>query len=416
MIFLLLACGSPLDPAQKGDTGAPTPDDTATDSSPPDDSATDSTPPDDTATDSGGDTATPPDPDDPAFLFGAVTHDLALTLDAAALAALAADPREDVHATLSYDGQSWDVGLHLKGSASFRDLSGKASFKIDAHQWDPDQRFFGLKRLTLNNMIQDATMSSEHLSYELHGRMGRVAPRHGYARVTVNGELFGLYGLVEAVDDDLLERAFPGDDEGNLYEGGYGGDFTEGCAPLFTQSEGTDESLADLNAVIDAVLASSPETYTDLLGTFFDLDALLDVWAVELVTSNNDAYTSLGNNFFVYHATAGDQWTMIPWGPDQAFAGAEPVAGPYYGALAARCAEAPACADRLAERVEAVLEVWEATDFAGYVEAETVRIEDDCRTDPRSEWGDYGCRDALIDLRAWAADRPAVVRAEGTGG
>lgn len=365
---------------------------------------------DDTAT--FANTILPPVPDDPSFLFGEITHDLSLVMDEAALAALAADPKTDVHATLSYEGQSWDVGLHLKGSTSFRDMDGKASFKIDVHQWSSDQRFYGLKRLTLNNMIQDATMSSEHLSYALQARMGRVAPRHGYARMTVNGTLYGLYGLVETVDDDFLERNFIDDDEGNLYEGGYGGDFNEGCAKLFSQSEGSDESLDDLNMVIDAVLSSTDENYTALLSTFFDLDALLDVWAVELVTSNNDAYTSLGNNFFVYHAPLADQWTMIPWGPDQAFAGAEPILAPAYGALAARCQAAPDCAAQLHTRIQAVLDIWESTDFTAYVEAETTRIEDDCRSDPRSAWGDYGCRDALIALRAWAAARPDLVRAE----
>lgn len=363
-------------------------------------------------TDSFDTTLLPGVPDDPDFPFGEVTHDLQLEIDEAALTALAADPKTDVHATLSYNGQSWDVGLHLKGSSSFRDMDGKASFKIDVHQWSSDQRFYGLKRLTLNNMIQDATMSSEHLSYALHARMGGVAPRHGYARVTVNGALYGLYGLVETVDDDFLERNFMDDDAGNLYEGGYGGDFNEGCAKLFSQSEGSDESLDDLNQVIDAVLDSTDENYTALLSTFFDLDALLDLWAVELVTSNNDAYTSLGNNFFVYHALIADQWTMIPWGPDQAFAGAEPILAPAYGALAARCQAAPDCATQLHSHIQMVLDTWESTDFTAYVEAETARIETDCRTDPRSAWGDYGCRDALIELRSWAAARPDVVRTE----
>jgi spore coat protein CotH len=407
LFFLALACGLPLDPAKAVDSAAPVDSANPDDSAPPVDSSDSS---DTTDTTDTTDTAEPTEEDDPSFLFGEVTHDLALTLDEAALAALAADPREDVVATLLFDGRSYQVGVHLKGSTSFRDLSEKASFKIDAHEWDEDQRFFGLKRLTLNNMIQDPTMSSEHLSYALHDWVGNPSPRHGYARLTVNGELFGLYGLVETPDDDLIERLFPDDDEGNLYEGGYGGDFNEGRALLFEQSEGEDIDHADLEAVIRAVESSTPETFTPLLASLFDLDALLRVWAVERVTGNADSYVSLGNNFFVYHAPLADQWTMLPWGADQAFLTDELL--PADGALAERCEAAPDCAAQLKAQIEEVLEVWEAGDFAAYAAAETARIENDCRTDPRSEWGDYGCRDALIALNAWISDRPAQVRAQ----
>ena len=52
----------------------------------------------------------------------------------------------------------------------------------------------------------------------------------------------------------------------------------------------------------------------------------------------------------------------------------------------------------------------EAETLVKLTAGEMARIESDCRTDPRSEWGDYGCRDALAALRDWVAARPAVVR------
>jgi hypothetical protein len=390
--ILLTACGTPLAPPVETDTA-----DTGTVDSGGQDSAEDSGP---VETDEDGD-----------FLFGDRTLDFEISLDDADIAALTAEPYEEVRADFTFQGQTWEVGLRLKGSRSFRGLDEKSAFKVDFQEWDAAGRFYGFKRLTLNNMIQDGGMSSEHVSYRLHGLVGHPAPRHGYARVTVNGTWYGLYGVVEGVDDDFLERHFPGDDEGNLYEGGYGGDFQEGCAPLFEQKEGVDTSLADLEAVIDDVEASSPATFPDVLARYFDVDALMGVWAVELVSSNADAYTTLGNNFFAYHAPSGG-WTMIPWGTDQAFTGEEPVIGALYGELAERCQDSPACLERLEERVRDVVSVWEQADLASWVDAETARIEDDCRADPRSEWGDYGCRDALAALRDWVRARPDAVRSE----
>lgn len=402
MLLLLLACGTPLDPP---DTGTDTGTDTAVD---------DSGDTDVVDTDSGGDdTDTGPveTDEDGDFLFGDRTLDFELVLDDAAIAALGAAPYEEVPAVFRFQDQSWDVAVRLKGTRSFRTLDEKAAFKVDFQEWDETARFYGFKRLTLNNMIQDATMSSEHVSYYLHGLLGHPAPRHGYARVRVNGQAYGLYGVVEGVDDDFLERHFPDDDEGNLYEGGYGGDFAEGCAPLFEQKEGEDTSLADLDALIDEVLASTPTTFPDLLERHFDVDALLDVWAVELVTSNDDAYSTLGNNFFVYHAPSGG-WTMVPWGTDQALDGDEPVLGTLNGKLAMRCSQSPECLTRLEGRIDNLLSVWDQAGVSAWVAAETARIEDDCRSDPRSEWGDYGCRDALAALRAWVDARPDVVRGE----
>ncbi len=384
LLSVLVACGTPLDPAKPR---AETPDsgEVPADTGPID-------------TDPEGD-----------FLFADQIVDLELELSAASLAALAEEPREDVPAGLIFAGERWEVALKLKGSRSFRDLSEKASFKIDVQEYDDEQRFFGIKRLTLNSMIQDPTMASERLSYRLHALVGAPAPRHGYARVRVNGELFGLYALVETMDEQLLERIFPGDAEGNLYEGGYGGDFAEGCAPLFTQQEGEDESRADLSALIEELLAASPEALLPTLEARFDAEALFDLWAVELLTSNDDAYTTLGNNFLVYHAPAADRWTMLPWGADQAFAG-EPGLPALQGALAVRCAADPACAAALDARVERAIGVWEAEGFADWAVSEADRIEADCRADPRSEWGDYGCRDALEALRAWVRERPRVAR------
>ncbi|MDP2310979.1 MAG: CotH kinase family protein [Pseudomonadota bacterium] len=406
-MLLLLACGSPLDPPNDqpiDDTGAP---DTA---------------PADTDTDTDTDPIDPDDDED--FLFGDDILAFALTLDAAAMASLDADPKTDVHATFTFGAEAYDVGLHLKGSSgSFRDLTEKAAFKIDFQEWDEEQRFHDLKRLTLNNMVQDASMSSEHAAYYLYDQLGLVAPRHGYAEITVNGELFGLYGVVETLDIEFIERRFEGDEGGNLYEGGYGADIKHGRDDNFelkVDGEPTDRS--DIIALIDATDVSTADDHLDILDAQFSgADTLLDLWAAELVTANDDAYSTLANNFLIYHAPLAARWTMIPWGPDQAFRtrydGTEvSVNEEYYGELALRCQTSPACAARLNERILHVLDVWESSDLAGFVDLETARIEDACRADPRSPWGDYGCRDALAAMRAWVRARPDVVRDQLVGG
>jgi len=134
-----------------------------------------------------------PSSDDPAaWLFDpskVVRVDLAIP--DASRTALAADPYEYVNATFTLvDGAAafgpWAVKLKLKGRiGSFRDLDGKAAFKLKFG--NAAQRVSGLKKLTLNNMVQDPSCVRETLAYELFRGMGVPAPRTGYAVVTVDG-------------------------------------------------------------------------------------------------------------------------------------------------------------------------------------------------------------------------------------
>ena len=113
------------------------------------------------------------------------------------------------------------------GCGSAEDLDGKAGLKVHL-SWDDAQvagcpakrRLGGLEKLTFNNMTQDPSMSHEMLAYALYAEMGVPVPRATYARVTVNGEYFGIYAHLETIDRRFLARHF-GSNRGALYEGTY---------------------------------------------------------------------------------------------------------------------------------------------------------------------------------------------------
>jgi len=292
-----------------------------------------------------------------------------------------------VPATLRYGADVWTVGLHLKGSFSFRPLLGKASFKIDFEQFEPGRRFYGLRRITLNGMVQDRSMIREHEAYWLYARLGVPAPRHGYAEVWVDGELYGLYGLIETLDGPWAERVFPNDAEGPIYEGGYGVDLEPGDATRFRMQRQGDllEPWSDLATLIETLDASPPEDILEWLDARFDTAALFRMWAVDLVGGHRDGYVARKNNFLLYHGLVGDQWWMVPWGQDQMFREGLPVHGGYEGVLAARCAESPACMERLDDAMRYVLGAWEAWDLHGHAVRTGATVEAACARDPRKE-------------------------------
>lgn len=359
----------------------------------------------------GGDDDTGPVDDDASvgdWLYtpgGVLEFELLLSDDA--ISALYADPDEDVHAEFRWAGRSWEVGVHLKGNYSFRTLSGKPSFKVDFHEWDDAATFDGVRRLTLNNMIQDGSMLSEHGIYRLFGASDVAAPRHGYARLSVNGEWYGLYGIVETPDEQFLDRHFTSD-EGNLYAGGYGADVRHGGADEFELEEQGDAlpPWGDLDQMVAAVADAEDADLLDVLDTWFDSEALFRHFAVELVAGQSDGYVTWGNNFYLYRDPGTGLWSMIPWGQDQAFDRDGSVWDGWDGELVRRCGRVSACEDRVRDALAEVLDRWAEVDLAAEMAEVQAVIAEDCEADPRRE---QGCSRNQEEVLAYIRARPEEV-------
>lgn len=221
-----------------------------------------------------------------------------------------------------------NAGVRLKGNVggSFRPIDDKAGFKLKFNEFVKGQTLLGLKKMTLNSMVQDPTMLHETLAYEVFRAAGVPAPRTGYAFVRVNGTAYGVYMDVETLDVIALQRWFGDfdDDAQHLYEGEYGTDVTPGGAVAFEVDEGDDENLADLEALVAAVNAPSPAFHARMEGVA-DLSEMTLMWAVEKYIGMWDGYAGtsspkLPNNFFLYSDPLG-VFQMFPWGTDQAWEG-----------------------------------------------------------------------------------------------
>ena len=120
------------------------------------------------------------------------------------------------------DGEACqNVGIRAKGNTSLSSVSSmgsdRYSFKIEFDQYDSTKSYYGLDKLSLNNLIQDNTYMKDYLVYQMMGQFGAAAPLCSYVSVTVNGEPWGLYLAVEGVEDAFLQRNY-GADHGDLYK------------------------------------------------------------------------------------------------------------------------------------------------------------------------------------------------------
>lgn len=123
---------------------------------------------------------------------------------------------------LVIDGESFQTaGIRGKGNTSLSQVSSmdsnRYSFKIEFDQYDSTKSYHGLDKLCLNNLIQDNTMMKDYLVYQMMGQFGAAAPLCSFVYLTVNGEDWGLYLAVEAIEDSFLRRNF-GSDYGELYK------------------------------------------------------------------------------------------------------------------------------------------------------------------------------------------------------
>lgn len=132
-----------------------------------------------------------------------------------------ATAEEYTDCNVTIDGEPYShAAIRAKGNTSLSSVatlgSSRYSFKIEFNHFVKGMTYHGLDKLSLNNLIQDATMMKDYLAYTLMGRMGVPSSLCSYVRITVNGEFWGLYLAVEGVEDGFMERN--GMTKGELYK------------------------------------------------------------------------------------------------------------------------------------------------------------------------------------------------------
>ncbi|MBN1946926.1 MAG: CotH kinase family protein [Bradymonadales bacterium] len=331
-----------------------------------------------------------------------------LTLDPDALEQLQVEPREYVSATLSYispDGETqgpFDVGLRLKGGAgSFRPLEDKPAFKVLMDFSVDDQRLFGLKRLTLNNLVQDPTMIREALVYGLFRDFEVPAPRIGYLQITLNDQDYGLYANVETPDRTFLSRWF--DSTAHLYEGEYGADLRPNGIDAFEVDVGDENDHTGYDALVSALASSPPDDVLTATGQLVDWDEVLRMMAIEIWSGHWDAYAPSANNYF-FHEDEDGRFSLIPWGADQAFT--QPMdLHRGQSVLLRRCMADLACLERYNQTLLELQELLDEAALAARAESLAESLADPIAADRRKPFSDQEVQEGLAGLHDFLSDR-----------
>ena len=252
------------------------------------------------------------------FASGSIPR-IKIELKPEAVASLHKNAREFVSATVSEGTAVYSqVALHLKGATgSFRPLDDKPALTLDFSRFQAGQKFHGLRRIHLNNSVEDPSYTNEKLGSELFAAAGVPAPRVTRALVELNGRALGLYVLKEGFTEDFLALHFQRV-SGELYEPGEGHDVNEALARNSVAAP-FDHERSALKQLAAAALETNSSQGWGKLETSLDAKKFLTFMAMEIMLGHRDGYCLARNNFRVYHDLDSGKMVFFPHGMDQLF-------------------------------------------------------------------------------------------------
>jgi len=245
-----------------------------------------------------------------------------------------------VPAEVLYEGTEWyRVGVRFKGNSSLQSTwqagNLKLSFKLDFDEFEDDypqidnQRFYGFKKLSLKNNFDDKSMLREKVAADIFRNAGLAVSNTAFYTVYVDygdGPIyFGLYTLVEEVDDTVIDEQFS-DDDGNLYKpDGNAATFADGTYNEDEYIKKTNEDEADfsdveslLTILHDASRTTDAATWRTNMDTVLDTEVFLKYLATNTVIQNWDTYGRMSHNYYLYNNPETNKLTWIPWDNNEA--------------------------------------------------------------------------------------------------
>lgn len=222
-----------------------------------------------------------------------------------------------------------NIGMRTKGDSTLNQLASDSttnrySFKIDFDYYDSATNFYGLTKLNLNSAYQDNSYMKNNLSYKLFKMMGVPYCESSFAYITINGEDWGLYEMIEGIEESYLIKNFGVQNStGDLYKpDGTGSDLKwidDNYSSYTGMNLKTNEDTTD-NSKLIAFLNAINNTNGEDLENYLNIDEALRYFAVNTALSNLDSYQgNMKHNYYLYEIDGVFQ--ILPWDFNLAFGG-----------------------------------------------------------------------------------------------
>ncbi|MHC4090724.1 MAG: CotH kinase family protein [Planctomycetota bacterium] len=173
-------------------------------------------------------------------------------------------------------------------------------------------------QFNLRSHYSDKSYVREILTYETFRDSGAPYCATFHLLLQQNGQFFGLYTYLEALDLDYFERH--GIDKGGAWYKAFDDMRRRNLPSLpnyYEKKNRRSEDYSDLFDLLDSLDSLAGQARRDYLYDNVDIPEMLNYLAVNCIIHNND---HLAKNYFLYRDTEGTQrWVKHPWDMDLTF-------------------------------------------------------------------------------------------------
>lgn len=234
-------------------------------------------------------------------------------------------------AVVELNGQKFQhAGVRYRGFKSFAPGTPRNPLHIVLDMKDKMETYQGYHVLKLSNTLRDPSVIREVLGYEI-ARTYMPAPKANFAKVTINGKMYGLMANVESVNEEnFLNRYFASTDNAFFKANQDAGDkTTAGCKnniygsleydELATCYENNFEKISEHGTQELMNLAKVLNQETDKIESVLNVDVALWMLAYNNVIVNLSSYTGQHSvNYYLYQDDDGRFYPIV-WDLNLAF-------------------------------------------------------------------------------------------------
>jgi len=285
------------------------------------------------------DASSDPGATDALFADDAPIHHFDIELAPEDLAFLDEDPTREtyVRGTVRFRDETYThVGVRYKGAygslVSCVEPDGtlvcnKLSLKLSFNEYQSSGRFHGVRKVLLHACNRDLSCLRERMSYRIYRAAGIPTSRVVHATASINGELQGLYAMVEYIDKEFVEDHFERD-EGNLYKEVWPGSSADPA--YFLEGLRTNEAVGDVSRIVafaNALDGVDDASWPDATAEWLDADRQARYNALDQLVHNWDGVwkfyclggTCFNHNYYLYDDPATGRFVVVPWDLDHTF-------------------------------------------------------------------------------------------------
>ncbi len=250
--------------------------------------------------------------------------------------------------TLGYAGIKCKGAYTLQHAYDDNPGSDRFSFTVNfgkyikKAEYGETQNFYGVSKISFNNFFFDLSMLKEYTAWTILSEMGLPCPQFGLAKLYVNDQYYGVYFMIEAFDESILEQFYDTDDKNlsNYLTKPEGTNFLydqimEDDSALWEKDEDTyadveemlptvKEWVRKLNCLSEATdfegnkLDYNSDEYVKLLNEVLDVEMAIRYFAAHSWLVQTDSLMSGMKNFGLYVDENGKALIM-PWDYDLSY-------------------------------------------------------------------------------------------------